>query len=113
MTIGKGRHNLKYLMTQNYKFETVSTFSYLGVTIGKTVKEITEERIDGMETTTINKKEEDSLLKFERKIMKTIQGHNVTRQEERRMKTNAEIEKEKKGENIVRYIKSVHLECIG
>lgn len=33
-----------------------------------------------METKKIQKKEEDSLLKFERKIMGTILGHNVTRE---------------------------------
>ncbi|CAG9833460.1 unnamed protein product [Diabrotica balteata] len=54
----------------------------------------------GMETITIDKEKEDTLLKFERKIMRTILGPNITRESERRMKTNAEIEEELKGESI-------------
>ncbi|XP_072401637.1 uncharacterized protein [Diabrotica undecimpunctata] len=46
MTMGKDNTTTqKYLIPQNHKFETVSTFSYLEVIIGKIGKEKTKERI--------------------------------------------------------------------
>lgn len=66
-----------------------------------------------METTVINKKEEDDLKIIERKIMRTILGPNTTEDGERRLKKNKEIEEELGGENIVRYIKAQRLNWAG
>lgn len=66
-----------------------------------------------METTVINKKEEEDLKITERKIIRMITGPNVTGEGERRLKTNKEIEEILGGENIVRYIKTQRLNWAG
>ena len=58
----------------------------------------------GSEAWTVTKKEEEALLIFERKIFRRIYGPRYENGE-RKSRTNRELEKMSKGENIVKWIK--------
>lgn len=66
-----------------------------------------------METTVLNKKEEENPKKIEPKIMKTVLYLNVTTKGEKRQRTSYEIEEEPEGGSIVKYIKVLRLEQVG
>ena len=58
----------------------------------------------GKEAWTLTKKEEKSLLIFERKILRRIYGPKYENGE-RKSRANRELEEMSKGENIVKWIK--------
>lgn len=54
--------------------------------------------------TVINTKDKENLHILKRKILRSVLGRNVTRDRERRLKLNKELEKKLGEENIVRHI---------
>ena len=67
---------------------------------------------NGAETWTLTKKEEQALLIFERKIFIRICGPKYENGEWK-SRTNRELEKVSKGENIVKWIKGQRISWIG
>ena len=61
---------------------------------------------------TLTKKEEQVLLIFESKIFRRIYGP-MYENEERRSRTNRELEEMNKGENIVKWIKGQRISWLG
>jgi hypothetical protein len=66
----------------------------------------------GAETWTRTKKEEQSLLVFERKIFRRIYGPKYENGEWK-TRTNEELEEMSKGENIVKWIKGQRISWLG
>jgi hypothetical protein len=66
----------------------------------------------GAETWTMTKKEEQDLLIFESKIFRTIYGPKYE-DGEWKSRTNWEVEKLNKGENIVKWIKEQRISWLG
>jgi len=66
----------------------------------------------GAETWTLTKKEEQTLLIFERKIFRRIYGAKYGNGEWK-SRTNRELEEMSKGENIVKWIKGQRISCLG
>ena len=60
----------------------------------------------------MTKKEEQSLLIFERKIFRRIYGPKYANGEWK-SRTNRELDEISKGENIVKWIKGVRVSCLG
>lgn len=56
-----------------------------------------------METAVTNEKDEENLKILEQKIRRSISGPNITRDGDRRLKLNRELDEELGGENIVRH----------
>jgi hypothetical protein len=66
----------------------------------------------GAETWTMTKKEEQTLLIFERKIFRRIYGPKYENGE-RKIRTNREVEELNKGENIVKWINRQRISWLG
>ena len=66
----------------------------------------------GAETWTMTKKEEQALLKFERKIFRRIYGAKCENGE-LKSRTNRELEEMSEGENIVKLIKGQRISWLG
>ena len=66
----------------------------------------------GAEEWTLTRKEEKALLTFERKIFRRIYGPKYENGEWK-SRTNRELEKMSKGENIVKWIKWQRISCLG
>ena len=135
----------------NYKFEKVTTFTYLGVKInnkGLITEEINHRILTGnkayfanlnliksklltratklkiyktlirpvvtyaAETWVLSKEDENTLRIFERKIIRRIWGP-VIENNTLRIRSNSEINKILRGEDLVRYIKSLRLRWMG
>lgn len=56
-----------------------------------------------METAVTNEKDEENLKILEQKIRRSISGPSITRDGDRRLKLNRELDEELGGENIVRH----------
>jgi hypothetical protein len=68
--------------------------------------------IYGVETWTMTKKKEQAVLIFERKLFRVIYGPKYE-DGEWKSKTNRELEKLSKGENIVKWIKGQRISWLG